>query len=333
MPPSVFAPSPKTPGHGLIHAKILPPCSFALEELQFVYPLKLISSSKPTDKFITIFILSYGGGLVSNDRVDMKVVLDEKVKMCLLTQGSTKVFKLRPGDTLTSQCMNVHMASGSSLVLLPDPVQPFASSVYMQHQQFHIPKDGTASIVILDWISEGRSARGEIWDLRKLTSRNEVYEFGHENLPDGRRLLFRDSLILFGDEDGGNDEPLRDRMDGLACICTLIIRGPNFSNLSAHILSRFQSEPRVGKGGRGWDWDKNKQDENSISKFKDIIWSASSVRGFVLVKVSGKEIEEVRRFLRDILLEGKAFANADEIDEFSPDIIREYGFGSLRCLE
>lgn len=330
---ALFAPSSKTPGHGLIHAKLLPPHSFTLQEMQFVYPLKLISSSKPTDKHITIFILSYGGGLVSNDRVDMKVVLEENVKMCLLTQGSTKVFKLRPGDTLTAQSMTVYLASGSSLVLLPDPVQPFASSVYKQHQQFHIPKDGTASLVILDWISEGRSARGEQWELKDLTSRNEVYELGHDNFPGGKRLLFRDSLILAGDEGSReDDESLKSRMDGLVCICTLIVRGPKFANLSAHILSRFQSEPRIGKGGRGWNWDKNKQDENSMPKFKDITWSTSEVRGFVLVKVSGKEIEEVRRFLRDVLLEGKN-VNADDVDEVSPDIIREYGLGSLRCLE
>ena len=87
MASTLFAPSPKTPGHGLIHAKLLPPRSFSLQEMQFVYPLKLISSSKPTDDFITVFILSYGGGLVSNDQVNLKVVLEDNVKMCLMTQG------------------------------------------------------------------------------------------------------------------------------------------------------------------------------------------------------------------------------------------------------
>lgn len=86
-PVSPFGPSSKNAGHGLIHIKLLPPHSLSLSELQYVYPLKLICSSKPTDKYLTIFILSYGGGLVSNDKVDLKVVLEEEAKLCLLTQG------------------------------------------------------------------------------------------------------------------------------------------------------------------------------------------------------------------------------------------------------
>ncbi|KAF8421023.1 UreD urease accessory protein-domain-containing protein [Tirmania nivea] len=334
MTTSVFSPSSRTPGQGFIHATLLPPRSFTLSSFEFAYPLKLISSSEPTGKCLTIFILSYGGGLVSNDKINLKVVLEESVKLCLLTQGSTKVFKLRPGDTLTAQTMIVDLAPHSALLLLPDPVQPFGASVYSQTQTFNLPKDNTASLVILDWVSEGRTARGEKWELKKFSSRNDLFEEGHEDLPNGRRLLLRDSLILHGDDSdhAGNRGPesLSSKLGGLSCVSTLIIRGPRFTNLAASILRRFELEPRIGSGGKGWNWDKNRQDEGNKSQFRDILWTAAIVRGFVLVKVSAKELEEARRFLRDLLLQGRS---AVDTQDPAPDIVREFGVGSLRCLE
>lgn len=331
---SVFAQTSRSPGHGFIRATLLPPSTLALSEFRFAYPLKLITSSEPTHKYLTIFILSYGGGLVSNDRINLTVVLDSNVKMCLLTQGSTKVFKLRPNDNLTEQTMTVNLGTHSALLLLPDPIQPFAESVYSQLQQFNLPKDNTASLVVLDWVSEGRTAHGEKWRLREFRSRNDVFEEGHDDLPGKKRLLLRDSLILHGDPDRGNEdkgiESLIYRMDGLSCVSTLIIRGPRFKNLAAHVLRRFEHEPRVGSGGKGWNWDKNRQDEGSGCRFRDVLWTAASVRGFVLVKVSAKELEEARRFLRDLLLEGRS---PQMEGQPAPDIIQEFGLGSLLCLE
>ena len=270
---------------------------------------------------------------MSNDRINLTVVLDCNVKMCLLTQGSTKVFKLRPNDNLTEQTMTVNLGAHSALLLLPDPIQPFAESVYSQLQQFNL-QDNTASLVVLDWVSEGRTAHGEKWRLKEFRSRNDVFEEGHDDLPDKKRLLLRDSLILHGDPERGNAkgiESLISRMDGLSCVSTLIIRGPRFENLASHILKRFEHEPRVGSGGKGWNWDKNRQDEEGSScLFRDVLWTAASVRGFVLVKVSAKELEEARRFLRDLLLEGWS----PQVEgQPAPDVVQEFGLGSLLCLE
>jgi len=229
--------------------------------------------------------------------------------------------------------MIVDLAPHSALLLLPDPVQPFGASVYSQTQTFNLPKDNTASLIVLDWVSEGRTARGEKWKLKKFSSRNNLFEEGHEDLPNGKRLLLRDSLILHGDDSdyAGNEglESLNSRMDSLSCVSTLIIRGPRFTNLAAYILKAFELEPRIGSGGKGWSWDKNRHEGNRL-QFRDILWTAASVRGFVLVKVSAKELEEARRFLRYLLLQGRS---AVDTHDPVPDIVREFGVGSLRCLE
>jgi urease accessory protein len=76
-------------GDGLIHIRVLPPSQLSLVALNFKYPLKLISpAASHHAKCLTVFILSYGGGLVSGDAVNLKVIVEQKAKLCLQTQGS-----------------------------------------------------------------------------------------------------------------------------------------------------------------------------------------------------------------------------------------------------
>ncbi|KAA8912860.1 UreD urease accessory protein-domain-containing protein [Sphaerosporella brunnea] len=301
-----------TAGQGHIRARLLPPARLSLPQLTFQYPLKLISSSVPSSKCLTVFILSYGGGLVSNDQVDLKVVVEDAAKLCLLTQGSTKIFKRKAFEHLTTQSMAVHLQSNAVLALLPDPIQPFKDSVYKQHQVFHLPADDTASLVVLDWVSEGRSARGEHWDLTSFVSRNEFFIPKGEG--ESERLMLRDSMILTQDAEG-----LRSRMDGFTVFATLMIHGPRFAGLSEALLQKFKDEPRIG--GRNFD---NRRDfKNDTTKKGGVIWTATSMRGFVLVKLSGKELEEVKIFLRELLKSG----------EDEGDVVREFGEGALLCLQ
>ena len=80
--------SPISSGHGFIHVALLPPDRLVLSTLNFKYPLKLISpTASQTAKCLTVFMLSYGGGLVSGDAVDLKCVVEEGAKLCLQTQG------------------------------------------------------------------------------------------------------------------------------------------------------------------------------------------------------------------------------------------------------
>ena len=320
------------PGHGVICARLLPPARLVLPSLTFQYPLKLISSSVPSSKCLTVFILSYGGGLVSNDQIDLTVAVEVAAKLCLLTQGTpsprrplrfagnaadtrqghTKVFKQKNPSDLTSQTLTCTLHPHSSLLLLPDPIQPFASSKYKQHQRFHLPADDTASVIVLDWLTEGRSARGEHWDLSAFISRNEFFA-----PRDGRPpcLLLRDSMVLSGDA-------LHSRMEAQTVLATVLIHGPLFPRLEEAILAKFKDEPRIG--GRNFDnrGDFKKDDERKGG----VVWTAARVRGFVLVKVVGRELEEVRAFIRGLLLLG---AEGD----MGGEVVSEFGEGALLCLQ
>lgn len=178
--------------------------------------------------------------------------------------------------------------------------------------------------MVLDWLSEGRSARGEHWALHRLESRNEVFAEG--------RLLLRDAVVLDGALVGG--ETLRARMHGFTCVATVIVRGPLFDGLVRYVLAQYLREPRVGARGFG----------GTVERRWDVLWTAASVRGFLVVKVSGGEPEEVRGFLRELLEEGKGGGggggggsdNGHGGDNNTPDghgdIVREFGEDSLQCL-
>ncbi|KAI9785352.1 MAG: hypothetical protein M1839_000370 [Geoglossum umbratile] len=318
---SPFAPSASIPGTGHISVCLLPPSTPHLTTLSYTYPLKLISPTHPSQRAILIFLLSYGGGLVSGDAITLSADVLANARLALVTQGSTKVFKARSPDVVSTQTLNVRVEAGAALCLLPDPVQPFAGSVYEQRQVFRV-NAATASLLVLDWVSEGRTARGERWDFRSWRGKNEVW-----TLEEPARLLLRDNVILDGDEQSPlhqiTGEPLKSRMDKLSIFGTLIVRGPLFTTLASFLLEEFLALPRVGSGSRNWHSETSPTaDEKRASRHKreqadGILWTAAAVRGFVIVKIGARSVEGARNWMREMV---------GEVVE------REFGEGSLLCL-
>jgi urease accessory protein len=315
-----FAPDNIEPGSGIIAVDSLPPFHSNLRTLSYGYPLKLIAPRpNPTAKAILVFLLTYGGGLVAGDSISLTVSVTSSGRVSLVTQGSTKVFKSPSSDIVTRQTLEVRIEAGSALVYLPDPVQPFAESVYEQKQVFRVAKGG--NLCFLDWVSEGRTARGERWDLTSWKGRNEVYAVVDEK----EVLLLRDNLLLAGAD--GSGIGLARRMDGLGVFGTLVLTGPLFSSLGKFFLEEFSALPRIG--GRNWGEDatpaplsereawraKRVEDETESG----LLWTAAAVRGLVVVKFGAREVEGGKQWLRSILMQ-------------EGTVEREFGEGALLCL-
>lgn len=98
-----FATSASVPGHGHIKLAVLPPSKPVLEVVSYQYPLKLIAPAAlavhGSDKNAaptlvhTVYLLTYGGGLVAGDTINLHVDCAPTTRLILLTQGSTKIFK------------------------------------------------------------------------------------------------------------------------------------------------------------------------------------------------------------------------------------------------
>lgn len=167
----------------------------------------------------------------------------------------------------------MRIAAGAALWLGPDPVQPFAGSRYAQTQIFEVEPGGSVGLV--DWVTEGRSARGESWVMDGWRGRNEIWEVrrlaGKAPAPgiemkkskndeqEHKSLKIRDSLILQRDTITGLFPSLSSSPSSspsplpIGVLGTLILHGPLFTPLSTFLLSEFSLLPRIG--ARNWDDD------------------------------------------------------------------------------
>jgi urease accessory protein len=289
--------------------------SSSISALSCTYPLKLVSPpSRPTDHAVLVFMMSYGGGLVAGDCVDLNIRVRPKSRLALLTQGSTKVYKTPSKSIRSHQNLTVKVEEGAALLLLPDPVQPFKDSSYEQCQIFHV-HHSLSSILVLDWVSEGRTARGEAWEFFGWKGRNEIWSLPDPDKGTKKKLLIRDSMVL--DETSSTKRSYSDEMDDLGVFGTLIIRGPLFRALGDFFLAEFSRLPRIRANGKPHEQIDLRSSE-SVESVKT--WSATSVRGSVIVKFGSRDVDVARRWLRDMLLRDGTVG-------------REFGESSLLCLQ
>ncbi|GAA5834071.1 hypothetical protein JCM9279_004207 [Rhodotorula babjevae] len=260
-----------SPGDGLLRCSLDPSSRAHLSDVQFSYPLKVIV---PARRFLPrvqcAYIIGYGGGLVAGDRVRLKVEVDEGATLVLLTQGSTKVFKVRPGRYLnaptlsetstTQQLFRLSVAPSSTLVLLPAPVTCFSRARYTQRQVVRLAEP-SSSLILLDWYTCGRMGMaagpdqgegGEEWEFERYRSENEVWL--------GDRRIAKDVLLLedeappppwssaAADDESTSSpahEPLphtttyRPRVAPYSCYATLFLLGPSCTALLASIEAEF----------------------------------------------------------------------------------------------
>ncbi|CZT40085.1 related to urease accessory protein UreD [Rhynchosporium secalis] len=308
---SPFPPSLSFPGEGHLVVQLLPQKISGLSTISFQYPLKLISPSpSASQKSVLVFLLTYGGGLVGGDQVNLTIEVKPHARLSIVTQGHTKIFKSPSRDVVTRQRMDVTIREGAGVCLLPDPVQPFEGSVYEQTQKFFVHEGG--SLCLLDWVSEGRTARGEDWDLRAWRGRNEVWLRRKGTGKD--RMLLRDNVILEGDSPEASEKALRMKMHKLGIFGTLVLRGPMMDPLGAFFMAEFAVLPRIGARdfrsqekverdsgvvmtrGEAWRIARLKQE-----KVDQVLWSAATVRGCTVVKFGARTVEGGRVWIGGML--------------------------------
>lgn len=322
LPCSPFMVFETTPGFGEIILTLLPANKQLLNTFAFRYPLKLISPGPhmgPAGKYVTIvFLMTYGGGLVGGDKINLKITLNDHTRLALLTQGSTKIYKPNDVAVTSQQTLVVKLGKGASLCYLPDPTQPFGASVYEQRQTFYVDPTGTSSLLVLDWVSEGRRARGESWTLSSWKGRNEVR---HNDESSAGRLLLRDALFLHEGDAGAG---LAQKTKNMGIFGTLIVYGPMFNELGKFIMQEFSAQPRLG--AKVWDSRQVKtgakgvvEPSQAVEDSDGLLWTAANVRGFVLVKFGSTEVDGARRWLRDLL-------------QRQGTVETEFGQQSLLCL-
>ena len=134
--------------------------------------------------------------------------MGEGASLLLGTQASTKVYRSPAG---TSQHLAADVGEGALLAVLPDPVTCFEGARYTQQTTVALARG--ASLVLLDAVTAGRSARGERWLFDRYLARIDVSRQGAPVLHDALEL----------DPAHGAVPPRMARFDALY---TLVLVGP-----------------------------------------------------------------------------------------------------------
>ena len=174
-----------------------------------------------------VFLSSYGGGLVDGDRLCIRVDAAPGTMAFIGTQASTKVYRSRTGS---SQTLEIRIAEGAALALVPDPVVAFAGARYAQRIDVVMAPD--ASIALFDAYTCGRSARGERWQFARFESKTTIARDGRVVLVDSTRL----------DPAHGS---VSDRMAGFDVIGCVVAIGPRFAGMRSALREAVSSPPRA----------------------------------------------------------------------------------------
>lgn len=229
-------------------------------------PLRLLTP-RARGETVWAYTSNFGGGMVAGDRTRLEVTVDAGARCFLSTQASTKVYR-NPANLPCSHDLVVKIGNDALLMLAPDPVQCFAESSYEQRQHFTL--DSSANLLLVDWMSAGRTARGERWSFRRYLSRNEVER-------DGKKLLI-DALLL-----DSRDGPLDSRFRGgrFNCVATVALFGPRLANFAKQILDWCNEQPILPKAS--------------------LVFAASPLHEGALLRFAGTSVEEVSHAIHERL--------------------------------
>jgi urease accessory protein len=202
---------------------------------------------------------SFGGGLVAGDQTRIDLNIGSESRCFLGTQASTKIYR-NPSHLPCSHKTFARLEADSLLVFAPDPVQAFAGSAYTQRQEFQLAPG--ASLVLVDWFTSGRAARGERWAFTHFQSRNDVFLSGER--------IFVDSISLDAADGSLGSQHVTGRFN---CFALLLLVGEPLQTTAANLLEEISTHP--------------------VKCAAPLICSVSPVRHGAVLRVAGESVEQV----------------------------------------
>lgn len=248
-------------------------------------PLKLLTP-RSRGQSVWAYTSSFGGGLVAGDQTRLDLRLGAGAKCFVGTQASTKIYR-NPALLPSGHVTRATLEEDSLLVFAPDPVQAFADSTYTQRQEFHLGPG--AGLVLVDWFTSGRAARGERWAFNRFHSRNEVTLGAPASLPasfraaalpagmpalPGCERIFLDSLLL---DQRSSALSSAHRLGRFNCVALLLFLGPPVREAVARLLESISTQPVTRRG--------------------PLLCSASPIRDGAMLRLAAESVEEAGREL------------------------------------
>ena len=195
------------------------------------YPLRLHLLPHAPDaqpgRPLWAYVMSYGGGVVSGDVLEMQFEVETAASLVVTTQSTTKMFK-QVGDRPASRSVTRAVVGGGGLlVLVPQPSTCFASARCAQSTQVKLCCGDSSSLCLLDWWTGGRGIAHD-GQLNFAEFENVV------TVSVGETLIFRDAMRL-----NGQNGALAEHMRGFRLVGMVLLVGPAVSHVAQRLLTLF----------------------------------------------------------------------------------------------
>ncbi len=129
-------------------------------------------------------LFNASGGLVCGDRIEIHILLNESSHVFATTPSATKIY--RSSGSFALQETEVTIRKGGVFEYLPCYTIPFANASY--HQKTKITMEEDTAAILLDFLTTGRTARGEHLQFDQYSSILEVDYCGEPILFDKATL-------------------------------------------------------------------------------------------------------------------------------------------------
>lgn len=154
----------------------------------FSSPIKIAKPFYYSDH-TEIMMMTASAGMLDGDDYDIEINVKENASLVFTGQSFTKIFKSgKKGGAV--QRVKITVEKGGRLLYSPQPVIPFADSIFDSRTEVFI--DSGARFVMQDIFSCGRTAMNEYFAFKSFRSRIAVHIDG--------RLVFLDNIKLIPDE-------------------------------------------------------------------------------------------------------------------------------------
>jgi urease accessory protein len=137
---------------------------------------------------LLVQVVNPTAGILSGDQLESEIAVDEGAALLVTTPSASRVFKMKEGSAACRQ--HFHVAKGSWLEVLPEPLVPHRGCLYHQRTQVEVEPGG--GLFFVDQLMPGRVAHGEAWAWNKLTLEIEVRL--------GAELVLRERFQQTGEE-------------------------------------------------------------------------------------------------------------------------------------
>ncbi|MCY1078967.1 urease accessory protein UreD [Archangium lansingense] len=178
-----------------------------------------------------VYTSSLGGGLVDGDHLSVELDVAEDSAALLSSQGSTRVYRSPRGCRSE---LSARVAPGALLAWVPDPTMCFSGARYTQSQDIQLAP--SASLVLMEMLTAGRSANGERWAFTHYASSLRVHR-------EGRALI--DERWLLDPAHGA----LPARLGRFDALGTVLLVGPALDSAREALAAQVGSLPVTPRSG------------------------------------------------------------------------------------